>query len=355
MSRYKKDILYNRLRNDILTGVYPVGTKLPRELDFAEECGVSFITLRSALKQLEEDGLISRQPSKGTFVRRRHPEASAGRRILIYTEYTEITFFQELLAGAAGAALNEQVELERLHYSDFCRGKLPAEFLAGEFHGIIWDRPEKEHTPEILALQRLHVPQVTINRNIESVASLSGDYLGVIDETVQFFRRIGHHRIAMFDFNFPIPIFQNRQQRFLKLLQQDNIDDPAAYLQTPSSNDRRYWEESPSIQETLRNCTAILVMNVDQLGNVLSLLEARQRRIPDDVSLIYVGAEKSLTRNTDDFSVFTESRREVGEAAVHDICRQITGEADAPGHRVLPGKLVMRRSCAIPKHLRSGN
>lgn len=64
----KKDILLAQLRNDILSGKHPHGSKLPVEVTLAGELGVSRDTLRASLKALEDEGLLVRLRSKGTFV-----------------------------------------------------------------------------------------------------------------------------------------------------------------------------------------------------------------------------------------------------------------------------------------------
>ena len=40
--------LYTQIRNDIVGGIYPYGTKLPSKRLIAEECGVSTITVEHA-------------------------------------------------------------------------------------------------------------------------------------------------------------------------------------------------------------------------------------------------------------------------------------------------------------------
>ena len=65
---FKKDLLYRQLKEAILSGKYPPGSRFPCEVDFASQLGVAFVTLRSALKRLEDDGLITRLRSRGTFV-----------------------------------------------------------------------------------------------------------------------------------------------------------------------------------------------------------------------------------------------------------------------------------------------
>ena len=56
------------VRNRILNGQLQAGDKLPTEEDLVKQFGVSQITIRNALANLERDGLIVRNRAKGTFV-----------------------------------------------------------------------------------------------------------------------------------------------------------------------------------------------------------------------------------------------------------------------------------------------
>ena len=64
--------LYSRLesviRNQILRGQLEPNEKIPSETELIEKFGVSRITVRKALSNLESEGLIVRQRAKGTFV-----------------------------------------------------------------------------------------------------------------------------------------------------------------------------------------------------------------------------------------------------------------------------------------------
>ena len=57
-----------RLAEGISTGEYPVGTVLPTEFRLAEQFGVSRATVRSALRELQQLGLVSRRRNTGTRV-----------------------------------------------------------------------------------------------------------------------------------------------------------------------------------------------------------------------------------------------------------------------------------------------
>lgn len=56
------------LANEIATGVYPVGSRFPTELELQTRFGVGRHSIREALKILTEQGLISRQPKTGSLV-----------------------------------------------------------------------------------------------------------------------------------------------------------------------------------------------------------------------------------------------------------------------------------------------
>jgi GntR family transcriptional regulator len=58
------------LRADIRTGALPAGARIAPEVELARRHDVSVVTVRQALRSLEEDGLISRRRGRGTFVSR---------------------------------------------------------------------------------------------------------------------------------------------------------------------------------------------------------------------------------------------------------------------------------------------
>ena len=64
--------LYQRVAQDLVqkvtSGALPVGTVLPSELNLMESYGTSRNTVRAALKQLQDMGLISRKRNRGTMV-----------------------------------------------------------------------------------------------------------------------------------------------------------------------------------------------------------------------------------------------------------------------------------------------
>ncbi len=60
--------LMHRLKNDISAGVYPAGGRIPSEQLLCDTYGVSRVTVRKAILDLVQEGLLVRKQGKGTFV-----------------------------------------------------------------------------------------------------------------------------------------------------------------------------------------------------------------------------------------------------------------------------------------------
>jgi GntR family transcriptional regulator, transcriptional repressor for pyruvate dehydrogenase complex len=69
-----------RLRDDILSGALPAGSKLPPERVLAQDFALSRPIVREVLRGLQERGLVEILPARGTFVRA--PSAADGARSL---------------------------------------------------------------------------------------------------------------------------------------------------------------------------------------------------------------------------------------------------------------------------------
>jgi len=68
-STRRSDAVAERLRGLILTGVYPVGARLPNERELSESLAVNRASVREALKRLEFLELIDVRHGQGSFVR----------------------------------------------------------------------------------------------------------------------------------------------------------------------------------------------------------------------------------------------------------------------------------------------
>ncbi|MEL6744693.1 MAG: GntR family transcriptional regulator, partial [Pseudomonadota bacterium] len=90
----------DRLRERIVDGSYAVGSKIPNEIDLADQMAVHRHTVRKAISELREDGLLEARRGEGTFV---------ARDPLPYPVATH-TRFHEIVSGEGRVPHGELVE-----------------------------------------------------------------------------------------------------------------------------------------------------------------------------------------------------------------------------------------------------
>jgi GntR family transcriptional regulator, phosphonate transport system regulatory protein len=77
------------LRADIGSGAYPSGGRLPTEADLANRFGVNRHTVRRALAELAEGGLVQSRRGSGVFVTARPTDYRLGRRVRFHQNVTD--------------------------------------------------------------------------------------------------------------------------------------------------------------------------------------------------------------------------------------------------------------------------
>ena len=70
-----------RLRASIVDGALPVGTALPTEAALAADFGISLITVRHALRDLQSEGFVRKRSAKAAVVASRAPALPASRQL----------------------------------------------------------------------------------------------------------------------------------------------------------------------------------------------------------------------------------------------------------------------------------
>jgi GntR family transcriptional regulator len=95
--------LVRALKDEIVSGVYPVGSQLPTEEELCERFSVSRYTVREALRRLREDSLVSSRQGAGTTVVPPRPSDS-------YVH--EVMSINDLVAFATGVRFAiDQIEM----------------------------------------------------------------------------------------------------------------------------------------------------------------------------------------------------------------------------------------------------
>jgi DNA-binding GntR family transcriptional regulator len=83
------DAVRSELKQLIVSGKCPVGSRLPSEADLCDQYNVSRITLREAVQGLVQEGYVVRRQGSGTYVTRRPKLQNSLDVNFSYTEYLE--------------------------------------------------------------------------------------------------------------------------------------------------------------------------------------------------------------------------------------------------------------------------
>ena len=146
--RTMQEVIYEKLRQRIVSGVYEPGKRLIAS-DLASEFNISRMPVREALTRLGSTGLVELIPYKGAIVNELSPE-----------EYVEIFNIRSVLEGLATrlACPNMREEdLERMKKAnEEIKGMISEDDVEFQrvnrvFHSTIWNRTNSERLVSLLS------------------------------------------------------------------------------------------------------------------------------------------------------------------------------------------------------------
>jgi len=159
------DMVYEVLREGILKGVFQPGERL-RQDQLAEAIGVSRIPVRSALLQLEADGLITFNPYRGAVVNKLSPD-----------EMREIYELRALLEAHALRKAITAMTPERLEHLEQLARELNEiqdgeEFLTrrNEFYAELYDGEHHARTVGLIERLRAEAGRYWLERKVDYVS-----------------------------------------------------------------------------------------------------------------------------------------------------------------------------------------
>lgn len=138
------------LRRQIVTGEWPINSRIPIESELMELLGVGKTTVREAVRSLASVGMLETLPGRGTFVRSRTPVSSVLADTLAEYDLAEVLVFRRALEleavqrAASRSSAEQLLALRTSHEHDLRpdpdypdrieRGRTP-----GQFHFLLFE------------------------------------------------------------------------------------------------------------------------------------------------------------------------------------------------------------------------
>ena len=348
----KHDRISVDLRKRILAGEFT--GQVPGQRVLADHYGVNFLTVRRAVATLVKEGLLVREPGRGTFVTRLKRERT----------HTIAAVFGGLSFGLGGqhAALLQgiQEEAARDHYDLILRPhhgeaqvekQVIEEILKREkVDGVLlWPTRDQSRSKAISLLKQANLPFVVMVRVDtefhEEVSYVIDDvYKGGYDATKHLIS-LGHRKIgylARTSSEGAGEWFEEERWRGFRQAQIDAKIEPGPRLQADwIINSSRTNKAVPlKFLEELRNITALFCMNDYMALAFLNLQKALGLHIPENMSV--VGYDDIEAADLMGLTTMKMPMRDIGVEAMRCLLDEIEHPRTVPIRKVLEARLIER-------------
>lgn len=369
------------LRDRIARGDFGRG-RLPSERDLTAEFGVQRATVRRALRELEEEGLVFRDATRGTFAfssesapshgNGHAPDIDTGGIALIAGRASDTTAPGDIARGL-GQAARERGRFLVWFDTPAAPGHAeaavpePKELLArGVVACVIW--PEVPAPVERLRALRDAIPVVLLDRHVPGFES---DFVGINDfaagrMVTEHLLSVGHRRIGFVAVDPHASTVQERFRGWAAALAGAGIT-PAPSWSLHKNGD--YGEaDDPLLTRLVAGTedgggpiTALVCTNDTVAAQVIRHLQRTGRRLGEEVAVTGFGNSFPVLLDALGLTTVAQPFEEMGRLAGEMLSARLDGEKPSgpvngslpnpyPGfrgwrERELPINLVVRRSC----------
>jgi len=322
---------YLRLKEEIVSwiaaGRYRPGDKLPSENELSGRFGLSRQTVRQSLGELVQEGWLSREQGKGTFVARltEGRRAAAGSRTVgLITTYISDYIFPSIVRGVESALKDRGYRLllsSTDNRKDRERESLETMLSQGVSGLIVEPTRSAEGNPNFgayMALQYHGIPLLMINEqypDLDCPCVKLDDEAGGRLATDHLLER-GHRRIAGF---FKTDDLQgvHRMKGFVRAFRDRGLavdpDDIVRY-----STEEREERPRSALRELLRRPeppTAIVCYNDELAVALLDVVREAGLRVPEDLAIVGYDDSFLATATEIKLTSVVHPKAEMGEKA----------------------------------------
>lgn len=349
-------VLYEKVKEEIsdriMNGRVGEDGDIGSERELAAELGVSRITIRKALSDLQESGLVQSVPGKGTFacIKKKGVVHHMISLISHYDVYTD-AFCAEVLSGI-------QQEAHRLGFH-VVSGRLGDDQHSKEMAERLIEKPATDgyilfgRMPEsvIRSVQAQNRSVVMVDHCLsdESLPAVVSDNVAGAYDITQYLLEAGHKKIVFLtssELGMDSTSFARRQTGWETAMAGAGIA-PTPELVWDWNYER--WPDGADVIKKLKSIkpTAIFCSNDYCAVHLMKLLDEIKWAVPGDISV--VGFDETPLARFASLTTVSVPKKEMGSIAVKRLINQMNGTDFGPTITVLPVKLIKRKSASRPR------
>jgi DNA-binding LacI/PurR family transcriptional regulator len=190
--------IYQKLLEEIETGIYSPGDRLPSEAALCERFHASRITVAKAFQTLQRDNLVTRRPGSGTYVQSPDPQNALKFGLLI-PDLGTTEIFEPICQGIMRSPAARSHSLTWGHHNVDEVDKLRAteqlcqQYIAQKVDGVFFapteyaEKRDEANQKMASMLQRAGIPVVLLDRDFERYPERSNfDLVGIDNHRAGF-------------------------------------------------------------------------------------------------------------------------------------------------------------------------
>ena len=358
MATYKYRDILEKIQEDIRSGRYTPGQRLPSETELVRRYGASRMTVFRAMHELQTMGLVVRRVGSGTFVAQNSHSKSHVFGLLIpelgQTEIFEVickgmmesqeAVRHSLLWGNSASKENEKEEAAEQLCNHYISQKVsgvffaPVEFSTGRF--------QANHRV-VEALDKARIPVVLLDRCLEPYPRRSRyDLVGIDNrrtayQATEYLIAAGAKRIAFIARPNSAATVDARIAGFREAIQALAKNPGFDAVNLGDASDQKF------VKAVLKKYRpdAFLCANDFTAGKLMHTLMSIGERIPEDIRIVGIDDVKYASLLPVPLTTQRQPCRDMGRIALAVMLDRI-GNPDLPARDVLLGcQLIARQSC----------
>ena len=340
-----------RVKNQIKEGIKKNHwvDKLPGERILATELDVSYMTVRKAISELVDEGVLYKQATKGTFISHRRVNTKVTHNIgfLLDEDIKEgisSPYYSLVFKSLEEAATRNGYNL--LFFSDF--KDLNPLHNPKKIDGLIiscFPRIEDR----IQEIKRF-LPIVLLDNvaSDKSIPSVTIDNFHSCSESAQYLLSLGHRRIGFVSGLLDSDICKDRLFGYTSALVRHGIEEDKSliykgdYSHDSGEKAARYFI---SMQDPP---TAIMCANDSMAIGAMKVIRENGLHIPEDISIIGFDDILVASRVFPALSTNAAPIDDIAAKAVELLLSEMQGNPTDYRHIILRAQLIKRDSCAAP-------
>jgi GntR family transcriptional regulator, arabinose operon transcriptional repressor len=368
MATHKYRQILEKLQNEISSGRYKPGKRLPSEAELVRRFGASRMTVFRAMHELQSLGLVIRRVGSGTYVSSNSHKGSHVFGLLI-PELGQTEIFEAICKGMMEAQ-------EAMHHSllwgntvsqeqekEQAAEQLCEQYISQKVSGVFFapvefsaNRFQSNHKI-VAAFDRAGIPVVLLDRDLEPYPQRSRyDLVGIDNRrtgylATEHLMKVGAKRVVFFARPNSAPTVDARIAGYREALLSPNEEARRDLVFIGDAIDAKF------IKSILRKARpdGFVCANDLTAGNLMHTLISLGQRIPEDIRIVGIDDVKYARLLPVPLTTLHQPCRDIGRMAMAVMLDRIANPDLPPRDVLLRCELVERKSCGMPTPDRNGH